>query len=217
MTALGFDDRGVHRSTLERINRMLDVRPNRMLDVRRKSDRSSVCAHRILAASLAAALTVFAIQPSRAAKPGPAKIAVFDFVLEDRSAGRGIIDQDAIDTENLKLSTEEARRMLSASGRYSIVDTSSAAREVISAGGIQHCNGCEGPLAKELGADQSMIGMITRVTRTEYTLQILVRDTQTGAVVSNAFTGLRMGANYSWPRGVKWLMDNRILPAQRAQ
>ena len=110
-----------------------------------------------------------------------------------------------------------SRRILSASGRYSIVDASSAAGEVISAGGIQHCNGCESPLAKTLGADQSMAGVFTRVNRTEYTLQILVRDTQTGAVVSNNFTGLRMGANYAWPRGVKWLMDNKILSAQRAE
>jgi hypothetical protein len=45
-------------------------------------------------------------------------------------------------------------------------------------------------------------------------LQILVRDAQTGAVLSNNFTGLRMGANYAWPRGVKWLMENRILSTQ---
>lgn len=174
-------------------------------------------AHRALAASLAAALTVFAIQPSMAAEPGLVKIAVFDFELEDKSAGGGIIAPDAIDIENLKLSTEEARRMLSASGRYSIVDASSAADEVMSAGGILHCNGCDLPLAEQLGADQSMVGVITRITRTEYTLQILVRDTQTGEVVSNDFTGLRMGANYSWPRGVKWLMSNKILPAPRAE
>jgi Protein of unknown function (DUF2380) len=189
----------------------------RKVDARGKSHRLSASAHRALAASLAAALTVFAMQPSEAAEPGLIKIAVFDFELDDRSAGRGIIDQDAVDTENLELSTEEARRMLSTSGRYSIVDASSAAAEVIAAGGIQHCNGCDVPLAKELGADQSMVGVFTRVTRVEYTLQILVRDTQAGAVVSNASTGLRMGANYSWPRGVKWLMNNRILSAQRAE
>jgi hypothetical protein len=101
--------------------------------------------------------------------------------------------------------------MLSASGRYSIIDTGSVAGEVTSAGGLQPCNGCDGPLAKKLGADQSMVGVLTRVNRTEFTLQILVRDAQTGAVVSNNFTGLRMGANYAWPRGVKWLMENRIL------
>jgi hypothetical protein len=164
-----------------------------------------------------AALTVFVVQPSKAAEPELVKIAVFDFELDDRSAGRDIIGEDAIDTENLIASTEEARRMLSASGRYSIVDTSAAAGEVTSAGGIQYCNGCEGPLAKELGADLAMIGVFTRVSRTEYTLQVLVRDAGSGTVVLNTSTGLRMGANYSWPRGVKWLMDNRILPAQRAE
>jgi hypothetical protein len=176
----------------------------------------SASGHRPLAASLAVALALFALQSSDAAEPEPVKMAVFDFVLDDRSAGRGIIEQDTADTENLKLATEEARRMLSDSGRYSIVDASNAAGELTAAGGIQHCNGCEGPLAKELGADQAMVGVFTRVSRTEYTLQILVREAQTGAVVSNASTGLRMGANYSWPRGVKWLMSNRMLPAQRA-
>ena len=117
---------------------------------------------------MAAALTVFAIQPSKAAEPGPVTIAVFDFELNDTSAGGGIIGQDALDTENLRKSTEEARRMLSASGRYSIADTGSVAGEVISAGGIQHCNGCDGPLAKKLGADQSMIGVFTRVRWVEY-------------------------------------------------
>lgn len=188
-----------------------------MPEARAKRNRLSASEHPALAASLAVALIVLAVQPSKADEPGPVKIAVFDFELDDRSAGGGITGQDATDTENLKISTEEARRMLSASGRYRIVDASSAAGEVISAGGIQYCNGCEGPLAKKLGADQSMAGFFTRVSRTEYTLQILVRNTQTGAVVSNVFTGLRMGANYAWPRGVKWLLDNRILIAQRAQ
>ena len=58
-----------------------------------------------------------------------------------------------------------------------------------------------------------MAGLIAKVNRTEYTLQVLVRDARSGAVLSNDFTGLRMGANYSWPRGVKWLMDSEILPA----
>jgi Protein of unknown function (DUF2380) len=172
---------------------------------------------RALAASFTAALALSAIQPCAAAEPGVAKIAVFDFELDDRSAGGGIIAPDAIDSENLKKSTDEARRMLAASGRYTIVDASSAADDVVSAGGIRHCNGCEGPLARKLGADQAMVGIVTRVNRTEYTLQILIRDAQTGAVLSNVFTGLRMGANYAWPRGVKWLMDNQILAAQRAQ
>jgi hypothetical protein len=165
-------------------------------------------------AGLAIGLIAFvALQPSRAAEPW--RIAVFDFELDDKSGGAGIIAKDAIDIENLRESTEEARRMLLASGHYTVVDTSGVAGEVVSAGGIQACNGCEGALAKRLGADRSMVGVVTRVNRTEFTMQILVRDTATGAVISNDFTGLRMGANYAWPRGVKWLMTNKILAAQQ--
>jgi hypothetical protein len=187
MTALDFGDRGIRRT------------------------------HRTLAASLAFAFTLAALQPAGAAEPAPVKVVVFDFELDDRSAGGGIIAQDAADGEHLKAATEEARRLLSAAGRYSIVEAGSAGGEVLAAGGIRHCNGCEGPLAARLGADRSMAGIITRVTRTEYTLQILVRDARTGELVSNDFTGLRMGANYSWPRGVRWLMNKSILSAQRAE
>lgn len=188
-----------------------------MLETRGRGDRLSVSAHRALAASFAAVVTVLAVQPTGAAEPEPVKIAVFDFELDDRSAGGGIIAQDAIDSEHLRKSSEEARRMLAASGRYAVVDTASAADDLISAGGVRHCNGCEGRLAKALGADQSMAGIVTRVNRTEYTLQVLVRDSDTGAILSNDFTGLRMGANYAWPRGVKWLMNNRILTADGAE
>ena len=147
-----------------------------------------------------------------AAEPGPVKIAVFDFELNDRSAGGGVVAPDAVDAENLAAATALARRMLAESGRYDVVDTAPAGGEVAAAGGIRACNGCEAGLARGLAADQSLAGLITRVNRTEYTLQFLVRDTRTGAVVANEFTGLRMGANYAWPRGVRWLMDNRFLP-----
>jgi hypothetical protein len=184
---------------------------------REKRARSSLWAHRTPAAITVALSIAFAFEPCRAEDPRPLTIAVFEFELNDASAGSGIIGQDAVDTTSLRDSTEEARRMLSASGRYSIVDTSGLGSDARPTGGLQHCSGCEAPLAKKIGADLSLVGVVTRVTRTEYTLQILIRDTQTGAVMSNDFTGLRMGANYSWPRAVKWLMDNKILATPRAQ
>jgi hypothetical protein len=196
MTIFDIDDRGFHRGA---------------------GKRASAAARRRLAAGLAVAMSVFALQPAQAAEPDPVKIAVFDFQLDDRSAGGGIVDPDPIDAENLRLSTQEARRLLSESGRYSIIEASGAADAVSAAGGLQNCDGCEVPLAKRLGADQSLVGLVTRVSRTEYTLQIVVKDVQSGAVLSDAFSGLRMGANYAWPRGVKSLIKNRVLAAQIAE
>ena len=40
---------------------------------------------------------------------------------------------------------------------------------------------------------------------------VKVVDADTGAPVAAGYTGLRMGANYSWPRGAKWLMEKRVL------
>jgi hypothetical protein len=166
------------------------------------------------AALVAAVFTALAIQPSGAAGQDVVKIAVFDFELKDTSA---VASQDAIDTGYLRDATEEARSRLSASGRYSVVDTGSVADDVASAGGVLNCNGCDGPLADRLGADQSLVGYVTRVSRTEYTVSLLVRDARTGEVISRGFTGLRLGANYAWPRGVSWLMDKWVPEAQAVE
>ena len=168
--------------------------------------------HRALARTFAAALMLLAWQPCKAVAQDLVSIAVFDFELNDTSAGGGIIAQDAIDAESLTASTDEARRMLSASGLYSVVDTGGVAAEVDAAGGLQDCHGCEASLAQELGADQSMFGVVNRVSRTEYTLHIYIRDAESGEVLSTGSTPLRLGANYAWPRGVKWLLE-RFLPA----
>ena len=165
------------------------------------------------AASLWAAVTALAIQPSAGAESDIIRIAVFDFELKDTTAAGG--GPDAIDAEHLRASTEEARSRLSASGRYMVVETNSVADEVASAGGILNCKGCDGRLAERLGAEQSLTGYVARVSRTEYTVSLLLRDAPTGEVISHGFTGLRLGANYAWPRGVTWLMDQWV-PEEQA-
>jgi hypothetical protein len=165
-----------------------------------------------VAAGIAAVVTAAAIvQATKAAEPDHVKIAVFDFELDDRSAAGGTMGPDAIDAENLKKATEEARQRLAASGRYTVVDIGPGAGQSIPAGGIFGCNGCEAAVANKLGAERSIYGVFARVSRTEYTLQIVVRDAKTGAILSNAFSGLRMGANYAWPRAVASMIDNKIL------
>lgn len=156
---------------------------------------------------LGSALLAF---PAKAAEIKAASIAVFDFELEDHSAGSGVVTADPYDAQYLAQATDEARRMLAASGRFVLVDTKGAVTGVETKG-LRNCGGCAAAIAMRLGAEQAMIGVVTRVNRTEYTLLIRITDAHTGATVSNSYTNLRMGANYAWPRGVKWLMDNQLL------
>jgi hypothetical protein len=145
----------------------------------------------------------------------PIKVAVYPFELEDFSAAGGVVPTNARDAQYLAEATAEAKRWLAQSGRYTLVDTSYAQDELAKTHTLHACQGCVGPITRTLGADQAVIGLITRISRTEYTLLIQFYDAGSGEPVARYFTGLRMGADYSWPRGVTWLMKNRILAKDR--
>ena len=49
-------------------------------------------------------------------------------------------------------------------------------------------------------------GVVIKISMMEYVVQFQVRDARSGEVVFRYSTGLRMGANYSWSRGVRSLM-----------
>src|SRR2546425_12794038 len=73
------------------------------------------------------------------AAPPPIKMAVFPFELEDFSAGAAYVPPDDIDREQLRLSTEEARRLIAASGRYQLVDVSAVNDQAAKAGKLREC------------------------------------------------------------------------------
>jgi hypothetical protein len=169
---------------------------------------------RTIALILAPAFVLAALAPAGAAEPVaqfPIKIAVFPFELEDFSAAAAYVPPDDIDREQLRLSTEEARRLIAASGRYHLVDVSAVNDPAAKAGKLRDCDGCDARIAAGLDADQSMIGIVSRITRTEYAVTYKVRDARSGAIVAVAQTDLRMGANVAWSRGARWLIENRLL------
>jgi hypothetical protein len=169
---------------------------------------------RSIALILAPAIVLAVFAPAAVAEtiaPSPIKIAVFPFELEDFSAGAAYVPPDDIDREQLRLSTEEARRLIAASGRYQLVDVSAVNDQAAKAGKLRDCEGCEARIAAGLDADQSMIGIVTRITRMEYAVTFKLRDARSGAIVAVEQTDLRMGANVAWSRGARWLIQNRLL------
>src|SRR4029453_9766102 len=169
---------------------------------------------RAIAPILARAIVLAARGAAGAAEtaaPSPVKMAVFPFELEDASAAAAYVPPDDIDREQLRLSTEEARRLIAASGRYQLVDISAVNDQAAKAGKLRDCDGCEARIAAGLDADQSMIGIVTRITRMEYAVTYRIRDARSGALVDANKTNLRMGANVAWSRGARWLIQNRLL------
>ena len=163
---------------------------------------------------LAPAMVLAAFAAAGAAEPvapPPIKLAVFPFELEDFSAAAAYLPPDDIDREQLRLSTEEARRLIAQSGRYQLVDVGAVGDEAARGGKLHDCDGCEARIAAGLNADQSMIGIVTRISRTDYAVTYKIRDAQSGALVDVEQTDLRAGANSAWSRGARWLIQRRLL------
>jgi hypothetical protein len=157
--------------------------------------------------------TALAGSPSAqaAATPAPIRLAMFDFELEDTSAGAEAAGQTASDATGLADTTDAVRKLLVQSGRYDLIDVGSASADAAKTHTLHDCGGCEAAIALGLGADQSLVGVVGRVSRTEYTVRFQLREARTGAIIANGDSGLRMGANYSWSRGAMHLVRERLL------
>ena len=168
-----------------------------------------------MASSLCAAL--LAAFPAEAAWAAPIKLAIFDFELEDLTDRPSPAGETPSDTEQLRRVTDEVRQLLAQSGRYSLIDVGSADADAVKKHALRDCNGCDAGIALKLGAEQSFIGVVKRISRTEYTIRFQIRDAATGTVVSTQDSGLRMGADYSWNRGAARLIKDRLLESRTQQ
>jgi hypothetical protein len=146
-----------------------------------------------------------------AATAPPVKIAVFDFELEDVSAaGASSTGETASDLARMQAVSAEARRVLAKSGRYSLIDTKGVDAEPVKERSLRSCNGCDAGIGLKLGAEQSLIGVVTRVAQTEYYVSLLITDTRTGKAV-NQQTAFFTGADDAWASGVRMLIKHGVL------
>jgi hypothetical protein len=166
------------------------------------------------AAMLLCAIT---LAPHSTAASDPVKLAIFDFEFEDMSAAASAGKIAASDSQHLAEVTNSVRDLFEKSGRYNLVDVGSADAAEVKARTLHRCDGCDAPIAQQLGAEQSFVGVVKRITRTEYTVRYQIRDASTGAILSSADSGLRMGADYSWSRGAVRLIKDRLLEQKGQQ
>jgi hypothetical protein len=149
--------------------------------------------------------------PASADTPAPIKLAVFDFEYEDFSAAATSDGATPADIANLDKATSMVQALFTKSGRYDLVDIGTADAPAVKTRDLRDCNGCEAAIALTLGAAQSFVGVVRRISRTEYTVRFQIRDAKTGTIVADAFSGLRMGADYSWDRGARRLVLDQLL------
>jgi hypothetical protein len=140
----------------------------------------------------------------------PAKIAVFDIELIDTSqeADRGIRDDQ---THRLKLVSDELRKLLQASQQVQLVDTKIKLKEIQQKAPLHKCNGCAEDLAKDLGADLLVSGIVQKTSNLILNFAVMVTDVHSGKVIRSGQVDIRGNTDETWLRGIHWLVKYRLL------
>jgi Protein of unknown function (DUF2380) len=145
-----------------------------------------------------------------AEKSSPVKIAVFDFELEDVSPAASYLGKTTSSAATMDKVSSEARRMLAQSGRYSLIDVGKVDAKPVSEKSLRICDGCEAEIALRLGAEQSLLGVVRRVTQTDYYVVIQIRDARSGKLVNQQEANFA-GAEDGWASGVRMLIKHQVL------
>jgi hypothetical protein len=146
--------------------------------------------------------------------PAPVRIAVFTFEFEDLTPAAVLLKQPVDSATTMEKVSSAAREELAHTGRYTPVDVSKVEAGAVADKSLSDCNGCEASLAAQLGAQQSMIGQVRKVTETDYYVVIRIRDASTGKVLDQE-EALFAGDQSGWPTGVRMLIRHQVLPNQQ--
>jgi hypothetical protein len=163
-------------------------------------------------AILALGLTLSSIVGADGVPAPPVKIAVFDFEFEDLSPAAALLNKSTNRAATMAKVSSEARRELAESGAYSVIDASKADATAVTSKSLRNCDGCEAGIARQLGADQSLFGVVRSVTQTDYYVAIQIRDARTGKLIDQQEANFA-GGEEGWPSGVRMLIKHQILVA----
>ncbi|MCP1613452.1 hypothetical protein J2848_005148 [Azospirillum lipoferum] len=140
-----------------------------------------------------------------AASAASARTLVLDLELED-SSGEAPSAEHA---ERLKRVSAELRRALDAKG-YGVIGNAGSAGLAPPGTAIRSCNGCERDIARAVGADLVVFGIVRKISSLILWIGVVVEDVGTGQVVTTARGDIRGDTETAWSRGVGWLVDHRL-------
>ena len=159
---------------------------------------------------LALAAVALAAAPAKA-EDAPRVAAVFDFEFVNWSQEADYGADNTVEIRRLALISDLLRELLAESGRFELRDTGPLAERVAAVNSLRGCNGCDAGLARELGAELAITGVVNKVSNMELAIVIRARDAETKKILIEYQAEIRGNTDQSWTRGVSWIVRNRIL------
>jgi hypothetical protein len=155
-------------------------------------------------------LIVLTVTISAPARADPLKVAVFDFELVDTSL-QGEVDGPRTDEQRRLVSAgDQLRKALAESGKFAVLDIAPV-NAAAHGSNLQACGGCDVQYAQQVGADLAITGVVQKVSNLILNMNIYLRDTHTGNLVTSMSADFRGNTDESWSRAAGYLLRNRLL------
>jgi Protein of unknown function (DUF2380) len=157
--------------------------------------------------SLLIALTLWVSSPAHA---DPLKVAVFDFELVDTSLQGEMDGPRADEQRRLMDAGDRLRKALAESGKFVVLDIAPV-HVAAHSSHLQACGGCDVKFAQQIGADLAITGVVQKVSNLILNMNVYLRDTHTGQLVTSMSADFRGNTDESWARTMSFLLRNRLL------
>lgn len=109
------------------------------------------------------------------------------------------------ETDRLALLEEEVRKQFTDHG-LTLLDLAPIAEKLQSTTNPANCYGCEIRMARELGADYVLVGVVQKVSNLILAMNLVMRDVATEKVVASRVVEIRSNTDESWLRGIRYIL-----------
>lgn len=140
-----------------------------------------------------------------AAHAEPLRAAIFDFTFDDTSLQGEMSGPRPDEQARLAHLNVQLRTLLAQSGRYQPVDMAPVETEA-QASNLQACGGCEITMARKLGAQVAVTGLVQKVSNLILNINLAIRDVATGRVLQAQSVDIRGNTDETWSRGLNFLL-----------
>jgi hypothetical protein len=141
-------------------------------------------------------------------EPG-AKVAFLGMHFIDTStegAMNGVRDDE---TARLALLEEAVRERFEAEG-FDLLDLAPVAEELGRTLNPANCNDCEVRMAEQLDADYSLVGEVQKVSNLILSMNLALRDADSGEFVRMLAVDIRGNTDDAWLRGGRYILNNHF-------
>ena len=139
----------------------------------------------------------------------PGQVAFLGITFLDTSTEGAYFGTRDDQTARIDLLEQAARDRFVAEG-FDLVDTAPVAETLDATVNPADCYGCELRMAQELGADYVLVGEVQKVSNLILSMNLVMRDVQSGDMLRGQSVDIRSNTDESWLRGLRYILKNNF-------